>query len=182
MRSKIIIFILLFILCLGLWALGQRATLTVPPKLATPSFISAPIIHTKTLAGTRFPGWASLPQPRVIVTFWASWCSTCMASLPSKIAYVAAQPHTLALVAINLDTTILPHQRAVKSLLNQAQIKAIPTNIWWLSDPTRSISYNQFQVAAVPETFILDASRTIIAKVVGPIELTAEPLASALKF
>lgn len=142
-----------------------------PPLSQVPDIV-LPDVH-----GKPFPGWTSITQPVVIVTVWASWCTTCMAEMPSKIKYIKSNP-AIALVALNIDTTPEIH---IKALKKWGEYPKSSTGIWWLSDPSRTQSYGRLNIANVPESFILNANREIVYKAVGPFSLTQGPAAEVLE-
>ncbi len=158
----------------ALWAVGT-ATLNPKPPAPIAALGPLPTLQATTLNGQPFAGWGSIAQPALLITFWASWCSVCMAELPSKMSYAQTHPR-VALVAINIDAQAPTYQKALAKLNPPAA-----PNIIWLHDATQQGAYAPMQVAGVPETFVANAQRHILAKHNGPTHLVYGPLAAALQ-
>jgi thiol-disulfide isomerase/thioredoxin len=151
--------------------------LSTSPRPLNPTLLpKMPDFSTFTANGQIFHGWQDVTQPAVILTVWASWCSTCIADLPSKINYIKDNPN-VALIALNIDSNAEDHHKALKKW---GEFPNPTPRIWWLADPSRTISMGQLQVANIPETFILDASRTILFKAIGAMKPTIGAAAEAL--
>lgn len=159
------------VLLAGLFAWGIWGSAKTAP---VPDFGPLPAITVLDENGQPFAGWQSLPQPALIVTLWASWCTVCMAELPKKIAYATTHPN-VALVAISIDTDSAAMAKARKTMAPEPI-----ANITWLHDADKS-AYTALQASGVPETFIADKKRHLRAKQNGPTDLQYGPLAGAIE-
>ena len=157
-----------------LWTAG---TLTLNPQpTVAPSLNAGPPLPPlrATLSDERlYPGWESHPEPVLLVTFWASWCTTCMAELPKKIELASAHPNALHLVAISLDHDLTALQTA------RTKLPPAPANSTWLQQPNPT-DLRTLGVRGVPETFLLDAQRRVLAKATGPVSLQHGAFATQL--
>ncbi len=170
MRSLLAL-LLTLVIGAGLFALWQREAQAPTP----PDFGPIPAIQPLQENGEPFVGWQSIPQPALIVTLWASWCTVCMVELPKKLDYVATHPNT-TLVAISIDTDPAAMRKA------RATLPATSGTVVWLHDADKQRAYTPLQATGVPETFVVDAKRHIRAKQNGPTDLQYGPLAGALEF
>jgi thiol-disulfide isomerase/thioredoxin len=94
----------------------------------------------------------------VWVDFWASWCVPCRRSFPwmnSMQAKYAGQG--LEIIAVNVDK---------ERKLADDFVKETPANFELRFDPAGDLA-KQFQVQAMPSSFLLDASGRVIEKHFG---------------
>jgi thiol-disulfide isomerase/thioredoxin len=92
------------------------------------------------------------------VDFWASWCVPCRRSFPWMNAMQAKYgPQGLQIVAVNLDRERAP---ADKFLVET------PADFTVRFDPEGKLA-KQYQVQAMPSSYVLDASGAVIARHAG---------------
>jgi len=109
----------------------------------------------------------SLRGKPVIVNFWATWCVPCYEEHPTLVANARQLPDVQFVGVVFNDT----EDKINRFLAERGS--AYPTLLD--ANGKTAIAYG---VGGVPETFILDASGTIVAKHDGPI--SAEQLQSYL--
>jgi cytochrome c biogenesis protein CcmG/thiol:disulfide interchange protein DsbE len=118
----------------------------------------APQLAGPTLDG----GTLDLAQLRggvVVVTVWAAWCGPCREELP---VLVAAQRSHAGLRLVGIDTR--DGERQARELL--AQLGGDPATS--VVDPDGALAAS-WDVAGVPETFVVDAGGTVRARHLGPV-------------
>lgn len=134
---------------------GQRVTVGGP----APEFTTGQVI--------RGPAEISLGAMRgrvVVVEFWASWCSPCIAAMP-HIEAMAKEVATegIAFVAISADEPTKIERQASGR-----------TDIAWLRDPDGAIA-RSYGVRTLPHTVVIDAAGVIRA-VTTPDRVNADIL------
>lgn len=106
------------------------------------------------------------------VDFWASWCSTCRNALPFvqdlQQRYGGGR---FQVVAINLDT----EREAAEKLLSTLRV-----NIPVVYDPEGKLP-EQFDVSAMPSSFLLDQHGRVVAVWDGFSDLHAEQVEAQIK-
>lgn len=101
-------------------------------------------------------------QP-VIVHFWATWCPPCVTELPQLIDKAKKTPGTIfLLVSVNKN------KEDVTRFLQSFRLTAY-RNIVLAHDPQQKIAADIFHVKAFPETFLLNADKTLKRHMAGPV-------------
>ncbi len=101
-----------------------------------------------------------LSGQRMLVLFWASWCSHCTRDVPALTKLTRTfDPQKLSVLAISLDTDKAAWQNFVQ--------KEATAGNWFHASDLRgwnSIAADVFAVAATPAMFLLDEHKQIIAR------------------
>lgn len=115
------------------------------------------------LAGRTLSGEALQPPDLrarvVVVSVWAAWCGPCRRELPVLVAAVRAHP---GVRLIGIDTR--DGERQARTLL--ARAGGDPAHSVVDPDGALAASWN---VAGVPETFVVDARGIVRARHLGPV-------------
>jgi Thiol-disulfide isomerase and thioredoxins len=113
----------------------------------------------------------SLPQlkgKKVLVNFWASWCTTCVdeaAALQTVWGQISADQSVVFIGVDYADT-----EPAARAYLQKY-------GITYLNGPDlRSALSQQFHITGVPETYLIDENGRVIAVKIGPFESVDEIL------
>uniref|UniRef100_UPI004047EF11 redoxin domain-containing protein n=1 Tax=Flavobacterium sp. TaxID=239 RepID=UPI004047EF11 len=106
-----------------------------------------------------------------IIDFWASWCGPCRAENPNVVAmYKELHEKGLNIIGVSLDKDADKWKEAIaKDNLTWAHV----SNLKFWEDPIAK----QYNVQAIPATFILDANGIIVAKDLRGEELRAKVIA-----
>ncbi len=94
----------------------------------------------------------------VLLDFWASWCSPCRASFPRiREVYAKLKGKDFVIVNISIDKN------------KNAWLKAVAdeANPWPQLYDDRQVSYEFFNVSAVPTSYLIDPKGKIILKEIG---------------
>lgn len=99
---------------------------------------------------------------RVVLNFWASWCSPCRAEMPDMATF-AEERNDVTVVAINTTTSerdVMDAKTFVAPYEDAFEV---------VYDEDGSVA-NGYRIQAMPTTYVLDASGIIIAKQYGAID------------
>lgn len=97
----------------------------------------------------------ALAAERIIIVFWASWCSHCMEELPKLNEWALVNP-TTKVVAISLDEDITAYETAIKkftALIHDCDFKK------W-----EGKAVNDYFVYGTPTFIVLDKDKSILGK------------------
>jgi cytochrome c biogenesis protein CcmG, thiol:disulfide interchange protein DsbE len=118
----------------------------------------APPLAGRTLSGGSLD-LADLRGGVVVVSVWAAWCAPCREELPVLVAAERAHP---GVRLMGIDTR--DGERQARGLL--AQVGGDPGSS--VVDPDGTLAA-AWEVAGVPETFVVDAGGTVRARHLGPV-------------
>lgn len=120
----------------------------------------APALTGRTLTGTSI-GPASFTGKVLLVTVWASWCPSCRGEQP---VLDAAQRRWggAGLQVVGIDMT--DQAASARSFLQQTGGAVFPS----IEDPNAALAIN-WGSFGVPETYLVDRSGIVRAKVVGAV-------------
>lgn len=126
-----------------LWA--QPVKGTAAPSLNSLTLLQAP-------SGAR-ADWASLKGKVVVLEFWATWCSPCVASLPHFNQLVASlDPAKFQFISIDDEDL-----KAVKTFLTRKKMSG------WVGVDASGGVFHAYGVEARPTTFIIDGNGKVVA-------------------
>jgi len=152
---------LLFVAALFAVGVGAYTVLRPPPAPALRTGSAAPEFSLP-LHGA--PGEVSLASVRgkvVFVNFWATWCPPCAAEAPSlERLYQQLRADGFEVLAISVDK---PEDAAAIDKFRADYALDFPIPL----DPHRQV-YDAYQVAGLPETFLVDRSGQLLEHFVGP--------------
>lgn len=144
----------------ALFALARSGTVAPPlePGREAPSFELASV------DGGAPVSLASLRGKVVLLNFWATWCKPCEDEMPAmERLYRSLAGEPFELVAVSVDVDAAP-VRAFRERLGLS----FPL----LLDPDRNVA-DAYQSYRFPESWLIDASGTLVARYVGPREWDA---------
>lgn len=124
--------------------------------------VSAPAVVTSTIDGTKLT-LQSLRGKVVLVTFWATTCTICLAEQPDLVkTYERYRPRGLEVVAVAMayDRPELIRQHITKYRM--------PFPVVW--DQGGQIGRQFMGILGTPTTFIVDKSGHLVSKTVGAID------------
>ena len=127
---------------------------TAAPDFTVPSLDSQPI------------RLRDFKEKVVFLNFWATWCPPCKEEMPSmERLYRRYRDRGLTILAISIDTNagaVAPFVRSFKL--------TFPIGF----DPTMEIA-NRYTVRALPSSFIIDKSGTMVGIAMGPRDWDSTP-------
>lgn len=133
---------------------------------AQPQPVAAPPLTFKTLAGQTIR-LTDLRGKIVLINFWATSCSICLAEMPDLIrTYQQFQSHGLEVIAI-----AMPYDQP--DLIEQyIALHGLPFPVVWdgPGDKGGNIGRSFGNVEATPTTFIVDKQGHLISRTVGIID------------
>jgi cytochrome c biogenesis protein CcmG/thiol:disulfide interchange protein DsbE len=140
------------------WLLLRDTPAAGGPAASTPVGRPAPPLAGRTLDGGSLD-LANLRGSVVVVNVWAAWCSPCRDELP--VLVTAGQRHP-GLRLLGIDTR--DGERQARELLAQVGGDLGSSVV----DPDGALAA-AWDVAGVPETFVVDGRGTVRARHLGPV-------------
>ncbi len=126
---------------------------------------AAPAVTFKTLNGEQITT-ASLKGKVVLVNFWATSCSTCIAEMPEMVeTYKKYQARGLEFIAVAMNYD------PPNYVLNYAQTRELPFKVALDTDGSAAKSFGD--VKLTPTTFLIDKDGNIVKRYVGTPEFPA---------
>jgi len=108
----------------------------------------------------------------VFLNFWATWCGPCRSEMPSMEAvYQKLKDKGLEIIAVNLGES----RDKVSGFMNEYKLTFRPV----LDE--RQITGSQYNIRAIPTTYIIDRRGLIIARLVGSTNWNTPRIISALE-
>jgi thiol-disulfide isomerase/thioredoxin len=168
---KIIILVSILLLC-GLFALWD--IISAPSNLALQSpqvktisnTLPAPEFSFNTLDDKPVSS-QTLKGKIIILNFWASWCTPCIAEFPDLLKLAAAFPQDVIFLGLSVDEDINNARTFIKTKIPPGDLT---TNTILGHDADKTIAQDLFQTTMYPETYILSADYKIIHHVIGVID------------
>jgi uncharacterized protein (TIGR03435 family) len=143
LRGGLIAVVTVLLGAVPLWAYPKNGT--PAPPLDSLKLLQAP-------SGVR-ADWASLNGKVVVLEFWATWCSPCVAGLPHFNQLVASlDPAKFQFISID-DEDLKP----VQTFLTKKKMSG------WVGLDTSSNVFHRYGVEARPTTIIVDGNGKIVA-------------------
>ncbi|MBI5641535.1 MAG: TlpA family protein disulfide reductase [Nitrospirae bacterium] len=103
----------------------------------------------------------------VLLNFWATWCPSCKAEMPSlNSLYNEMKPRGLEIVAVSTDKSL----NDVKGYLSKKGLDFLV-----LMDESRSVT-KQYKVFSLPTTFLIDKNGIIVEKFYGDYDWTEQEI------
>ena len=103
----------------------------------------------------------------VLVNFWASWCTPCVAEFPRLLELARRNPDNMVLLAISSDTSEQAIRRFFKKLKAEDASVLVQKNVLVVYDQDSRITFDIFKTVKLPETVIVDPQQQMIRKLVG---------------
>lgn len=143
---------------------GLHAAEKPVPPFGIDKLARAPEFELKDLNGTRFIS-SSLRGKVFLLNFWAAWCPSCIAEMPSLQTLArdrALKARGFEVIAVYVDQSA----SEAKSLLR----KKAP-ELFVLIDGNKTVA-RQFKVFSLPTTLLIDKNGVIIEKFFGEYDWT----------
>ena len=108
----------------------------------------------------------------VFLNFWATWCGPCRSEMPSMEAvYQRLKNRGFEILAVNLGDS----KGKVTEFINEYKLN-FPAVL-----DEKSITGSQYNIRAIPTTFIIDRRGLIIARLVGSINWNTPKIIAAIE-
>lgn len=130
-----------------------------------PAATALPRAKNFRLRALNHPGTVSLAAYRgrpVIINFFASWCAPCQRETPLLARYYASQHGRVAVIGVDANDKPAAALRFLRS-------KGVRYPV--ASDPFPASTATSYGVAALPQTFFLNARHEIVRHLFGPVTL-----------
>lgn len=100
----------------------------------------------------------------ILLNFWATWCTPCIAEFPQFIKLARAMPEDVVILTVSIDDEKAAIGKFLKRYVpDYASVQNV--KIFW--DQDKKISQDLFQTIRVPETIIITPQMTMARKVAG---------------
>jgi peroxiredoxin len=131
----------------------------IPDRLPGPKIGSnAPDFSLETLTGETV-SLSDFREKKVLINFWAAWCTPCTKELPALEAFRKARQNEIEVISINID----PEDHA-KEFAEEAGI-TFPV----LLDVDDQVN-EEYQVISIPTTILIDEKGYVINKHIGALD------------
>lgn len=186
MRLNIILTIIACVLILGITALLQNPLTHAPPVQQVPiepvapyeqSGKAAPDFTYTTRAG-KSGTLSQLQGKAVVLNFWASWCTPCIAEFPQLVALARALPDDVVILAISTDDDAAAIDRFLQ---RYGQGTAALQNLIIAHDPEKTITQDIFQTVRLPESILIDRHGIMRDKLIGAVAWDEDPMQAKLR-
>jgi peroxiredoxin len=159
---------------------GRAASLSPPESSSCSSFgiqifpkrKSAPVFSLKSLNGGKV-SLSDFKGKPVLVTFWATWCTSCKEELPELEKFSIGKKDQLAIVLITIDGE---REEAAQKIVGENKI-TLPVLLL-----LKEKVMDQYGVRGwIPLTFLVDQEGMLVGKIVGQRDWGAPEAWSCLK-
>jgi thiol-disulfide isomerase/thioredoxin len=100
----------------------------------------------------------------VLLNFWATWCTPCIAEFPQFIKLAQAMPDDLVILAVSIEDDKVSIGKFLK---RHVPGYAAAKNVQLFWDHDKSVSQDLFQTVRVPETIVITPEMMMARKVAG---------------
>ncbi len=175
--------VLLICVCVALAACGSEPAAALPPGAPANIAPVSRLLDTRaeavegqpapdfsfTMADGSTTRLSDLRGKKVVLNFWATWCTPCREEMPDLQAASAANPDDLVIIGVNKgeDPTLIP-----------GFIQEIPVSFPLVADVDGDIALAYGVVSGIPQTFFINSDGTLAKRYVSI--LTAEALETQL--
>ena len=108
-----------------------------------------------------------LKEPLILLHYWASWCTICIAEFPDLLKLVNSFDGKIALVAVSIDDTKEAMDSLYQRLKHKNPTLVNNTHVYWVWDKEKELSLKKFNVMQVPETIVITSKRKMVEKIIG---------------
>ena len=167
MREKITVLIILIILAITgsfLYDYNSTPSVKTPETVIISKHKQFPAVNFINFNGKKF-SINDIQTPTILLNFWATWCSTCVAEMPNMLKLAQKMNGKIAIIFLSIDE----NQQLAENFKNKLEKQGLNTskNIYWAWDKNKEISLNKFNILKTPETIIINKNRQMVDKVVG---------------
>lgn len=174
MKTNILI-VLVLVLATAAYTYFTNSQTAAPREVAKLQPLSAPAIRqgapAPDVAYTALNGkkgrLSDFKGKAVILNFWASWCTPCVAEFPALLTLAATFPDDAVLIAVSSDHDRAMMDRFLAKLKKENGSKATAGNVIIVWDEDKSITQDQFQTLRLPETILIDSNGIMQDKIAG---------------
>lgn len=148
---------------------GHQGVITATPPSAAMTqadsiaMEAAPHVILTALDGTTTP-LHDYEGKIILLNFWATWCTPCIAEWPQFIKLAQAMPDELVILTVSIDDE---KAKIAPFMTRYARHYRDAANIRLFHDADKSVSQDLFQTVRVPETLIITPKMTMARKVAG---------------
>ncbi|WP_456271242.1 peroxiredoxin family protein [Bacillus sp. AK031] len=136
-----------------------QRTEDVPDRLPGPKIgEAAPEFKLKNLSGETI-ALSEFKGKKVLINFWAAWCSPCTKELPALQAFMEANVDGIEVISINID----PEEHAAEFAENAGVTFPV------LLDEKDEVN-EAYQIISIPTTFLIDEEGKVINKHIGALD------------
>ena len=122
---------------------------------------AAPELYITDSTGTKL-GLKDLPQDKIVLVFWASWCPHCIDEMP-RINQWASEQKDAVVIAISLDDNAEAYKQAIAAYPNMVHVCDLQK---W-----KGQTVQDYYIVATPTIITLDKERKITGKYSNSEEL-----------
>lgn len=168
MKANLLIVLALLIVPLALAGGLHRqppSSLPVSPPIS-PEAIAAPAVpaFTFTDRAGKERTIGDFAGRVVVLNFWASWCTPCVAEFPHLLQLARDNPERVVLLLLSSDHDTAAMERF---LTRQPAADIGRDNVVIAPDPDGAITRDLFQTYRLPETILIDGAGRMRHKLVG---------------
>lgn len=111
----------------------------------------------------------------ILLNIWATWCPPCREEMPSmQRLYEAFSEDGLRILAVSIDGENIPGTLGPGNSADPVEAfiaeSGIQFSVW--RDPDRTVQ-SAYRAYMVPESYVIDKTGLIVARVIGPTEWDA---------